>query len=97
MLRAGFRPVHETWPSCYFHKDLGLFLVVYVDDFKLSGPQKHLKQGWRLLRRYLNIEPEQPLGLYLGCQHERFTMTLPNGKMAIAIRYNMENYLRQTV
>ena len=43
--RAGFRPVHDTWPSCYFRKELQLFLVVYVDDFKLSGPKQHLKQG----------------------------------------------------
>ena len=50
-----------------------------------------------MLRRSINIEPEQPLGLYLGCQHERYTITLPNGKIATAIRYNMENYLRQTV
>ena len=61
--------MHETWPSCYYHKRLKLFLVVYVDDFKLSGPEEHLKEGWALLRRSLNIEPEQPLGLYLGCVH----------------------------
>ena len=95
--RAGFRPVHETWPSCYYHKDYKLFLVVYVDDFKLSGPKQYLKKGWELLRRSINIEPEQPLGLYLGCQHEKFTMKLLNGTVATAIRYNMEKYLRQTV
>ena len=95
--RAGFKPVHECWPSCYFHPKLQLFLVIYVDDFKLSGPQQHLQQGWRLLRGSLNIEPERPLGLYLGCVHERYSIKLPNGQLAIAIRYNMEDYLRATV
>ena len=46
---AGFVPIAEEWPSCYFHYDLRLFLVVYVDDFKLSGPSENLQKGWKLL------------------------------------------------
>eukprot|EP00969_Alexandrium_andersonii_P316981 14004011-Alexandrium_andersonii.AAC.1 len=32
----GFKPVGEEWPSCYYNSDLKLFLVIYVDDFKLA-------------------------------------------------------------
>ena len=31
---VGFTPVHQSWMSVYFHKDLKLMLAVYVDDFK---------------------------------------------------------------
>eukprot|EP00959_Pyramimonas_sp_CCMP1952_P157233 3288013-Pyramimonas_sp.AAC.1 len=40
----------SPWRSCYFHKYLKLFQVVYVDDFKLSGPADKLAEGWKLLR-----------------------------------------------
>ena len=62
----------------------------------MSGPKEHLKKGWKMPRQHLNIEPERPLGLYLGCVHEEEAIRLPNGKMAIAVRYNMESYLQNT-
>jgi hypothetical protein len=33
----GFMPI-PAWRSCFFHQELRLFLTVYVDDFKMSGP-----------------------------------------------------------
>eukprot|EP00969_Alexandrium_andersonii_P236950 10459782-Alexandrium_andersonii.AAC.1 len=41
---VGFVPVRE-WKSCFVRKELGLFLVVYVDDFKMAGPTKNLAKG----------------------------------------------------
>ncbi len=38
-LAQGWKPI-ESWPSCFFHEELRLFLVIYVDDFKLAGPEK---------------------------------------------------------
>eukprot|EP00969_Alexandrium_andersonii_P345856 15287947-Alexandrium_andersonii.AAC.1 len=38
---VGFVPAKE-WKSCFVHQELGLFLVVYVDDFKMAGPTKNL-------------------------------------------------------
>jgi hypothetical protein len=37
LVDAGFYAITD-WRSCYFHPAKSLFLVVYVDDFKLSGP-----------------------------------------------------------
>ena len=65
---AGFTPV-DDWPSCYFRADTGLFLVVYVDDFKLAGPSQHLKAGWELIRAHIKTETPTPVGKYLGCDH----------------------------
>eukprot|EP00974_Lingulodinium_polyedra_P024174 2341930-Lingulodinium_polyedra.AAC.1 len=32
-----FEPRGPEWPSCYFHAGSKLFLIIYVDDFQLSG------------------------------------------------------------
>ena len=48
---AGFDALGLSWPSCYFHRKLNLFLVIYVDDFKMAGPKGTIKQGWDLLQK----------------------------------------------
>ena len=37
----GFKPIGEEWPSMYFHDELKLLLVIYVDDLKLAGPSEN--------------------------------------------------------
>ena len=44
----------DQWRSCFWHEQLKIFLVVYVDDFKLAGPAKTIKKGWDLIRRGIN-------------------------------------------
>ena len=48
-----------------------MVLSVYVDDFKLAGPARNVEKGWKLLASDLELDPPQPLSLYLGCIHER--------------------------
>ena len=60
----GFKPIGGEWPSMYFHDELKLLLVIYVDDLKLAGPSENLAKGWEMLRTVLRIEPETDLGLY---------------------------------
>ena len=43
LISVGFQPI-EGWPSCFWHPERSLFLVVYVDDFKLSGPRNNLEE-----------------------------------------------------
>jgi len=68
LVAQGFSEV-PSWRSCYVHPRLRLFLVVYVDDFKLAGPRKGLAEGWRLIRKEVRTEDPIPLGKYLGCNH----------------------------
>ena len=42
LLELGFVPAAESWPSCYLHRETDLFLVLYVDDFLMSGPEENL-------------------------------------------------------
>ena len=71
---VGFAPVGEEWPSCYFHHKLRLFLVIYVDDFRMAGPKGKLSSGWPLFQKGLVIETPVPIGVYLGCGHGEGTM-----------------------
>ena len=70
---------------------------MYVDDFKMSGPSKNMAEGWKLIRRGLQMDDPEPIGLYLGCVHEPFEMDHPSGGEVRQVRYNMEEYLRSTV
>ena len=45
------------WKSVFRHPKLNLMLVVYVDDFKLSGPKANLAQGWSLMASKIKLEP----------------------------------------
>jgi hypothetical protein len=100
----GFVPI-ENWPSCYYMKRLDLFLTIYVDDFKLAGPEGNLAEGWRLIRgdadndggKGLIMEDPTPLGHYLGCNHVQGKVTLPNGNVANTVSYDMEDFLGSCV
>ena len=94
---AGYEPV-PSWRSCFWHSRLRLFLVVYVDDFKLSGPTENLKEGWASIRRSINTDEPHPVGLFLGCNHTVFERPLPDtGVMVRGVEYDMENFLRSCV
>ncbi len=74
----GFERIPE-WHSTFWHPEHKLFVVVYVDDFKLSGPQDKLQVGWDLISKGITLEKPEPLDLYLGCKHIQSTNTLPDG------------------
>ena len=67
--KGGWKPI-EYWPSCFFHPELLLVLVVYVDDFKMSGPLANLSKGWSTLRGEIKMGEPEPIGKYLGCEHQ---------------------------
>lgn len=71
--------------------------MVYVDDFKLSGPTEFLEKGWGHIRKSgLKIEPPTGPGLFLGCVHERCEETI-DGRFVRGFKRNMEAYLLDTV
>ena len=95
--KVGFKPVGDEWPSLYFHAQLKLLLVVYVDDLKLAGPSQNLKRGWELLGSELRLEPPTPLGLYLGCNITKGESELHDKTKVRTVTYDMESYLEMTV
>ena len=85
--KAGFLKIPE-WNSCYYNKKLKLFLTVYVDDLKMSGPRSTINEGWRLIRRSIDsdggIRTDEPVAVnkYLGADHRVGERRLPTGKSA---------------
>ena len=88
---AGFNNVGgDCWASCFYHKELDLLLSVYVDEYKLAGPKDNLSKGWSRDTQHLELDPPQPLNLYLGCIHRRRNAT-NKGMAIIAMVYDMED------
>lgn len=90
--KQDFLPI-PNWASCYYHADLDLFLVVYVDDFKLIGPAKNLAEGRKKIGLDPKLDAPTKLGLFLRCIHRPFTTTLKDGSKVRGIEYDMERYL----
>ena len=95
--QLNFKPVGPEWPSMYFHDELKLLLVIYVDDLKLAGPKENLKKGWDMLRSKLKIEPETSVGLYLGCVLTKGESKLANGTKVTTMTYDMSDLLKMSV
>ena len=57
------------WQSVFFHDQLRLLLVIYVDDFKLAGPKEALAQGWKTMSSRMEIGVPEPFDRYFGCLH----------------------------
>ena len=73
----GFERIPD-WHSTLWHPQLKLLLVVYVDDFKLSGPKQNIEKGWKLIQTGIILEAPSPLGLYLDCCHVQGSYKLPD-------------------
>ncbi|OLP98785.1 hypothetical protein AK812_SmicGene18734 [Symbiodinium microadriaticum] len=59
----GWVPVlPDIWQSIFYHPELDLLLVVYVDDFKMAGPKDNLAKGWEGISKVLDMDPAEPLG-----------------------------------
>ena len=52
----------EIWQSIFYHPDLELLLVIYVDDFKMAGPQGNLKKGWADISSVIDMGPPEAFG-----------------------------------
>ena len=67
---VGWIPIlPEIWQSVFYHPELELMLVVYVDDFKMAGPTKNMGEGWKGINSVLDMDPSEALGRYFGCNH----------------------------
>ena len=45
-------------------------LIVYVDDFKMSGPKESVKKGWELVASRIDMDTPGVVSRYLGCDHQ---------------------------
>ena len=57
---VGFERIPD-WHSTSWHPQLKILLIVYVDDFKLSGPKCNLEKAWKLIQKGIILETPTPL------------------------------------
>ena len=92
-----FEPAAESWPSCYIHQELDIFLVLYVDDFLMSGPEENMDIMWERISKVLKIDDPGAMGLYLGCIHEEGSIKTENGTTVRTMTFNQEGLFREKV
>jgi hypothetical protein len=77
---CGFFPIaaeDKAWRSCYWSPSLSCYMIVYVDDFKISGPEDNIKKARQLIRAEnartgkpgIVLDDPTPAGQFLGCNH----------------------------
>ena len=55
--------------STYWHPELKLLLMVYVDDLKMAGPSANFARGWSLIRQNIKTDEPHAVTTCLGCEH----------------------------
>ena len=82
----------EIWQGIFYHPDLELLLVIYVDDFKMAGPQGNLKKGWANIRSVIDMDPPEAFGRYFGCHHsEQVQAKLPRSAHPFAYVFDKKD------
>ena len=71
--------------------------MVYVDDFKMSGPIENMNKGWELVRTSIKTDEPSPPDECLGCNHVNFKEVSTNGDKVRQMVYDMEQFMVQCV
>ena len=97
LVSIGWKTIPE-WRSVYWHPELKLVLMVYVDDFKLAGPTGNLEKGWTAIRKVITFgEDPCDVGRCLGCHHRVGTKTLEDGTKVRTMQYDMTDFMKSCV
>ena len=59
----------EIRQSVIYHAELDLLLVIYVDNFKMAGPEGNLDKGCETINSLIDMDPAGLFGRYFGCNH----------------------------
>ena len=95
LVAGGFTPVPD-WNNMYWHNKLKLLFMVYVDDFKMSGPIGNMNKEWEHIRTSIKTDEPSPPGKCLGCNHVIKEVSI-NGNKVRRMIYDMEQFMVQCV
>ena len=103
LLKCGFTSLGNCgeWRSVYYHYDLKVLMIVYVDDFKLAGPPDAVKKAWKLIETVkiteddgeqveaIKIGEVTPVDHFLGCGHhvQKFERDRKKGNAMVWVMY----------
>jgi len=99
VFKLGFVKIgsNAEWRSCYFHPVRKIFLMIYVDDFKMVGPISPVAQTWTELQAVIKMTAPEPVTHFLGCAHHMSTVVGPLGQPIRLLQYDMGSFLDQCV
>ena len=108
----GFEPIdtNDAWRSCYHHKKYDAFLIVYVDDFKMSCKKEYTQELWKMVRENtykengeiktqgIKLGDIDGHGQFLGCNHIESEKVSPiTGKTVRTLTYDVSGQMLQAV
>ena len=68
LLKHGWEKI-PNWECLFVHREKGLFLSVYVDDFKMTGKTENMKPTWKILIK--DVDRQEPTSFLdhvkMGC------------------------------
>ena len=107
---AGFKTLGDCgeWRSVYYHPIHQTLLMVYVDDFKMSGPVKGMAASWEAIKAQTeynkeSCKTEQAIKLgdvedvnhFLGCDHAVSETVNEDGTKSRLMTYSKHQFMRQ--
>ena len=75
---------------------MGTYLVVYVDNLVMSGPEINMKQAWKEITQVLGIEKPEPTGFYLGCLHREYKVIVDGHERGV-MEPNQERFSKDKI
>ena len=97
ILSSGFE--RTGLDSLFWNKGLRCLLMVYVDDFRMSGPKENLSKAWQAIRTGKNalcLDDPKPPDRELGCLHHRFYASA-DGRPVRVMEYDMRDFMKSCV
>ena len=75
-----------------------MFLIIYVDDFKLASRKENLPEEWRrIVDGGIVLDEPSNLNHFLGCRHIKGEVVRGDGSVVITMEYDFESSLRNSV
>ena len=98
-MKHGFTKIgtSEEWRSCYYHPSRKVYLMIYVDDFKMAGPKAEVANCWADLRKGIDMGENAPVTHFLGCKHEVTDGVASDGLPVRVMSYNMQSFLENCI
>ena len=80
LVKEGWKPVSvDAFRSVYWHDTFKSIMILYVDDFRIAGPKKHMTAAWKTISKNIKLGEPEASGKFLGCNHELSETIIPAG------------------
>ena len=88
----------DSWRSVFYHPKFECTLMVYVDDFKMAGPNNHkTTKAWESICSVVDMDPPEELGTCLGIKHVVKHVKTKEGKLVRQMEWDMSGFLQQCI